>query len=204
MRRKKIIPNNRSSQNENKINNQIHAPQVRVVGPEGEQLGVLITRDALQRAEELELDLVEVAPNAEPPVCKLMDYGKFRYQQQKRAHEAKKKQAVVQIKEVKVRPKIDEHDYQFKLKHVLRFLEDGDKAKLTVVFRGREIVHRQIGESLLERFVEDTKEFGEVEAAPKMEGRNLMMILVAKSPKSVKPQPVKEIPSRSDESVEAA
>ena len=97
MRRKKIIPNNRSSQNENKINNQIHAPQVRVVGPEGEQLGVLFTRDALQRAEELELDLVEVAPNAEPPVCKLMDYGKFRYQQQKRAHEAKKKQAVVQI-----------------------------------------------------------------------------------------------------------
>lgn len=175
-----------------------------MVGPEGEQLGVLITRDALQRAEELELDLVEVAPNAEPPVCKLMDYGKFRYQQQKRAHEAKKKQAIVQIKEVKVRPKIDEHDYQFKLKHVLRFLEDGDKAKLTVVFRGREIVHRQIGESLLERFVEDTKEFGEVEAAPKMEGRNLMMILVAKSPKSVKPQPVKEIPSRSDESVEAA
>ena len=169
-----------------------------MVGPEGEQLGVLITRDALQRAEELELDLVEVAPNAEPPVCKLMDYGKFRYQQQKRAHEAKKKQAVVQIKEVKVRPKIDEHDYQFKLKHVLRFLEDGDKAKLTVVFRGREIVHREIGEKLLARFIDDVKDIGDVEAAPKMEGRNLMAILTAKSPKN--PKPTKVEPSQEKES----
>ncbi len=161
-------------------------PQVRVIGLEGEQLGVISIQEALQRAEALTLDLVEVSPNADPPVCKLMDYGKFRYQQQKRAHDAKKKQAVVQIKEVKVRPKIDEHDYQFKLKHVMRFLEDGDKAKLTIVFRGREIVHRDIGERLLARFIEDAKEIGEVEAAPKMEGRNLMAILTAKSPKSPK------------------
>lgn len=200
MRRKKFIPPNKSSQNENRINEQIRVPQVRVIGVDGEQLGVISIQEALQRAEALTLDLVEVSPNADPPVCKLMDYGKFRYQQQKRAHEAKKKQAVVQIKEVKVRPKIDEHDYQFKLKHVIRFLEDGDKAKLTVVFRGREIVHREIGEKLLARFIEDVKEIGDVEAAPKMEGRNLMAILTAKSPKTPK-QAVKVEPSQEKESV---
>jgi len=200
VRRKKFIPPNKSSQNENRINEQIRVPQVRVIGVDGEQLGVISIQEALQRAEALTLDLVEVSPNADPPVCKLMDYGKFRYQQQKRAHEAKKKQAVVQIKEVKVRPKIDEHDYQFKLKHVIRFLEDGDKAKLTVVFRGREIVHREIGEKLLARFIEDVKEIGDVEAAPKMEGRNLMAILTAKSPKTPK-QAVKVEPSQEKESV---
>lgn len=200
MRRKKFIPPNKSSQNENRINEQIRVPQVRVIGVDGEQLGVISIQDALQRAEALTLDLVEVSPNADPPVCKLMDYGKFRYQQQKRAHEAKKKQAVVQLKEVKVRPKIDEHDYQFKLKHVMRFLEDGDKAKLTVVFRGREIVHREIGEKLLARFIDDVKDIGDVEAAPKMEGRNLMAILTAKSQKAPK-QTVKVEPSQENESV---
>ena len=198
MRRKKIIPPNKSSQNDNRINEQIRVPQVRVIGVDGEQLGVISIQEALQRAETLTLDLVEVSPNADPPVCKLMDYGKFRYQQQKRAHEAKKKQAVVQIKEVKVRPKIDEHDYQFKLKHVMRFLEDGDKAKLTVVFRGREIVHREIGEKLLARFIDDVKDIGEVEAAPKMEGRNLMAILTAKSVKTPK-QVVKVEPPQEKE-----
>lgn len=198
MRRKKIIPPNKSSQNDNRINEQIRVPQVRVIGVEGEQLGVISIQEALQKAEALTLDLVEVSPNADPPVCKLMDYGKFRYQQQKRAHEAKKKQAVVQIKEVKVRPKIDEHDYQFKLKHVMRFLEDGDKAKLTVVFRGREIVHREIGEKLLARFIDDAKDIGEVEAAPKMEGRNLMAILTAKSLKTPK-QAVKAEPPQEKE-----
>ncbi|GAK54505.1 translation initiation factor IF-3 [Candidatus Moduliflexus flocculans] len=200
MRRKKFIPPNKSSQNENRINEQIRVPQVRVIGVDGEQLGVISIQEALQRAEALTLDLVEVSPNADPPVCKLMDYGKFRYQQQKRAHEAKKKQAVVQLKEVKVRPKIDEHDYQFKLKHVMRFLEDGDKAKLTVVFRGREIVHREIGEKLLARFIDDVKDIGDVEAAPKMEGRNLMAILTAKSQKPPK-QTVKVEPSQENESV---
>jgi translation initiation factor IF-3 len=116
----------------------------------------------------------------------MMDYGKFRYQQQKRAHEAKKKQTVIQVKEVKVRPKIDEHDYQFKLKHVLRFLEGGDKAKVSVVFRGREIVHRELGRKLLDRFIEETKDVGDVESMPKMEGRSMTMILVAKTAKAQK------------------
>jgi translation initiation factor IF-3 len=165
------------------VNAQINAPELRVVGPEGEQLGILSIAEALERAQELGLDLVEVAPNADPPVCKVMDYGKFRYQQQKRAHEAKKKQTVIQVKEVKVRPKIDEHDYQFKLKHVKRFLDGGDKAKVSVMFRGREIVHRDLGRKLLDRFVEDTKEIGEIESMPKMEGRNMTMVLTAKSQK---------------------
>ena len=159
---------------------------MRVIGPEGEQLGVLATREALAQAEELGLDLVEVAPTATPPVCKMMDYGKFRYQQQKRAHEAKKKQTVIQVKEVKIRPKIDEHDYQFKLKHVIRFLEGGDKAKVSVVFRGREIVHRELGRKLLDRFIEETKDVGDVESMPKMEGRSMTMILVAKTAKAQK------------------
>lgn len=157
-----------------------------MIGPEGEQLGVLATRDALSRAEELGLDLVEVAPTAAPPVCKMMDYGKFRYQQQKRAHDAKKKQTVIQVKEVKIRPKIDDHDYQFKLKHVIRFLEGGDKAKVSVVFRGREIVHRELGRKLLDRFIEETKDVGDVESMPKMEGRSMTMILVAKTAKAQK------------------
>jgi translation initiation factor IF-3 len=171
---------------ENRINHQIRVPKVRVVGPEGEQLGILPTEEALGKARETELDLVEVAPKADPPVCKIMDYGKFRYQQQKRAHEAKKKQTVIQVKEVKIRPKIDEHDYQFKLKHVLRFLEGGDKAKISVVFRGREIVHRDIGRKLLERFIEDAKEVGDIESMPKMEGRNMTVILMAKVQKGTK------------------
>ena len=171
---------------ENRINTQITARELRVVGPEGEQLGILSRSGALDKADELGLDLVEVASNADPPVCKIMDYGKFRYQQQKRAHDAKKKQTVIQVKEVKIRPKIDEHDYQFKLNHVKRFLEHGDKAKVSVVFRGREIVHRDLGRKLLDRFIEDTKEIGEVEMMPKMEGRNMNMVLIAKAQKSEK------------------
>lgn len=149
-------------------------------------MGVLSTREALAKAEELGLDLVEVAPKAAPPVCKMMDYGKFRYQQQKRAHDAKKKQTVIQVKEVKIRPKIDDHDYIFKLKHVIRFLEGGDKAKVSVVFRGREIVHRELGRKLLDRFIEETKDVGDVESMPKMEGRTMTMILVAKTAKAQK------------------
>jgi len=171
---------------DNRINTQIRAPQVRLIGPDGDLLGILPREEALRKSREYDLDLVEVAPNADPPVCKVMDYGKFRYQQQKRAHEAKKKQTVIQVKEVKVRPKIDEHDYQFKLQHVKRFLNGGDKAKVSVVFRGREIVHRDLGRKLLDRFIEDTKEFGEVESLPKMEGRNMTMILIAKPQKTEK------------------
>jgi len=172
---------------ENKINTEIRAPQLRIVGPEGEQLGVLARDEALAKASGLGLDLVEVAPNADPPVCKLMDYGKFRYQQQKRAHEAKKKQTVIQIKELKVRPKIDDHDYDFKLKHARRFLEDGDKAKISVVFRGREIVHKDLGKKLLDRFVEATQDIADIESEAKLEGRNLTMVLVAKPHKEKKP-----------------
>ena len=187
MRRRKFSQHSRRSiRIDNKVNAQINAPELRVVGPESEQLGILSIAEALEKAQEFGLDLVEVAPNADPPVCKIMDYGKFRYQQQKRAHEAKKKQTVIQIKEVKVRPKIDEHDYQFKLKHVKRFLDAGDKAKVSVMFRGREIVHRDLGRKLLDRFVEDTKEIGEIESMPKMEGRNMTMVLTAKSQKSEK------------------
>ena len=134
---------------------------------------MMSSRDAFARAQEVGLDLVEVAPHADPPVCKMMDYGKFRYQQQKRAHEAKKKQTVIQVKEVKVRPKIDDH-------------EAGDKAKVSVTFRGREIVHRDLGRKILDRFIEETKEIGEVEMMPKMEGRSLTMILIAKTQKSDK------------------
>jgi translation initiation factor IF-3 len=184
VRRRKFSQHSRGSiRIDNKVNAQINAPELRVVGPEGDQLGILSIAEALEKAQELGLDLVEVAPNADPPVCKIMDYGKFRYQQQKRAHEAKKKQTVIQVKEVKVRPKIDEHDYQFKLKHVKRFLDGGDKAKVSVMFRGREIVHRDLGRKLLDRFVEDTKEIGEIESMPKMEGRNMTMVLTAKSQK---------------------
>jgi translation initiation factor IF-3 len=171
---------------ENRINNQIRAKEVRVIGADGGLIGIMTVSEALQAAQEQELDLVEVAPNANPPVCKVMDYGKFRYQQQKRAHEAKKKQTVIQVKEVKIRPKIDDHDYQFKLQHVRRFLSGGDKAKVSVWFRGREIVHRDLGQKLLERFIEDTQDIGEVESLPKMEGRNMTMILIAKSHKSEK------------------
>lgn len=187
MRRKEFNRSFRDTfEPDNRINTQIQAQQLRVIGPGGEQLGILSKAEALGKAEALNLDLVEVAPTATPPVCKIMDYGKFRYQQQKRAHDAKKKQTVIQIKEVKVRPKIDEHDYQFKLQHVKRFLDGGDKAKISVVFRGREIVHKDIGQKLLERFIEDTQELGEVESTPKMEGRNMTILLTAKSHKPEK------------------
>lgn len=186
MKRKKASYSQKGGRLDNRVNLQIQAPQLRVIGPDGEQMGILSRNEALEKTREMGLDLVEVAANADPPVCKIMDYGKFRYQQQKRAHEAKKKQTVIQIKEVKVRPKIDEHDFQFKLNHVKRFLESGDKAKITVVFRGREIVHKDLGQKLLERFIEETKDIGEIESMPKMEGRNMTMILVAKSQKSDK------------------
>jgi translation initiation factor IF-3 len=171
---------------ENRINGQIRVPQVRVIGPNGELLGIMSSTEALVRSREANLDLVEVAPTADPPVCKIMDYGKFRYQQQKRAHEAKKKQTVIQVKEIKVRSKIDEHDYQFKLQHVKRFLSDGDKAKISVVFRGREIVHKDLGQKLLDRFIGDIKELGEIESAPEMEGKNLTLLLTPKSQKTEK------------------
>ncbi len=194
MRRRGFSRHKRSTPSlpDNRINRQIRAKEVRVIGDDGELVGIMTVPEALEKAQEAGLDLVEVAPKANPPVCKVMDYGKFRYQQQKRAHEAKKKQSVIQIKEVKVRPKIDDHDYQFKLQHVRRFLTAGDKAKVSVWFRGREIVHRDIGQKILERFIDDTQDIGEVESLPRMEGRNMTITLMAKPHKPDKKKPREE------------
>lgn len=163
------------------INEKIRARQVRVISADGSQLGILSLEEALSAAREEGLDLVEVAPNADPPVCKIMDYGKFRYQQSKRSQEAKKKQTVIQVKEVKLRPKTDEHDVQTKLRHIRRFLAQKDKAKVTVIFRGREIAFKDRGERVLQRILEELKDEVVVEMPPKMEGRNLVMILAPKS-----------------------
>lgn len=161
----------------------IRVKEVTVIGDEGESMGVFPTRDAILMAQEQNLDLVEVAPFANPPVCKVMDYGKFKYKQSKRAHEAKKNQKVVHLKEVKFRPNTDEHDYDFKLKHVLRFLEQGDKAKVVIFFKGREIIHLENGQKILARVVAATEEFGVVEQTPKKEGRTLVMVLAPKGKK---------------------
>ncbi len=160
-----------------RINREIRAREVRVIDPEGKQLGILPLVEALRMAGNAELDLVEVSSKSEPPVCRIMDYGKFKYQQSKKAHEAKKKQAVVHIKEVKMRPKTEEHDFQFKVKHIERFLKEGDKIKVTVVFRGRELAFPDHGRNMLNRVQELVKEWGKVEQTPKFEGRNFVMIL---------------------------
>jgi len=152
-----------------------------LIGDDGEQLGVLPTQEALNLAEEKDQDLVEVAPDSNPPVCRIMDYGKFKYQQSKRAHEAKKKQKIIHVKEVKFRPNTEQHDYDFKLKHALRFLEAGDKVKVVVFFRGREIVHRKNGQKLLERVTETLEDVALVEQEAKQEGKTLCMVLAPKS-----------------------
>jgi translation initiation factor IF-3 len=163
-----------------RINGEITAPEVRLVGTEGEQLGIVKLYDALRQAEDAELDLVEIAPTAQPPVCKIMDYGKFKYQESKKQHEAKLKQKQVQIKEVKFRPGTDEGDYQIKLRNLIRFLQDGDKTKVTLRFRGREMAHQEIGMEQLKRVSADLGELAVVEQFPKMEGRQLVMMLAPK------------------------
>ncbi len=160
-----------------RINREIRAREARVIDPEGRQLGILPLAEALRIAAGFELDLVEVSSKSDPPVCRIMDYGKFKYQQSKKAHDAKKKQAVVHIKEVKMRPKTEEHDFQFKLKHIERFLKEGDKIKVTIVFRGREIAFPDHGRIMLKRVQEAVKEWGKVEQDPRFEGRNFVMIL---------------------------
>ena len=159
----------------------IRVKEVSLIGNNGEQLGVFLTQEALTLAEEQNQDLVEVAPNSNPPVCRIMDYGKFKYQQSKRAHEAKKKQKIIHVKEVKFRPNTDQHDYDFKLKHALRFLEAGDKVKVVVFFRGREIVHRENGQKLLKRVTEALEDVSLVEQEAKQEGKTLCMIFAPKS-----------------------
>lgn len=162
------------------MNGEINAPEVRLVGEEGEQLGIVSVNAALNMAEEAGLDLVEIAPMAKPPVCKLMDFGKFKYQEQKKAHEARLKQKQVQVKEVKLRPGTDENDYQIKLRNLKRFLEDGDKCKVTLRFRGREMAHQEFGLRQLERVKTDLEEIGQVEQMPKMEGRQMIMVIAPK------------------------
>jgi translation initiation factor IF-3 len=160
-----------------RINREIRARDVRVIDPEGKQLGVIPLIEALRLAAGFELDLVEVSSKSDPPVCRIMDYGKFKYQQSKKAHDAKKKQAVVHIKEVKMRPKTEEHDFQFKVKHIERFLKEGDKIKVTIVFRGREIAFPDLGRKVLKRVQENVKELAKIEQEPRFEGRNCVMIL---------------------------
>jgi len=151
-----------------------------LIGEEGEQVGIISLEEALEKAEGSGLDLVEVAPLAKPPVCKIMDYGKYKYQQHKRAQESKKNQRVIHVKEVKLRPKTEEHDFQFKKKHVQNFLREGNKVKVTVVFRGREMSHFEIGEDLLKRMSNEVAEEGVVEQPPKKEGRNMTLFLSAR------------------------
>lgn len=159
------------------MNDKIRSPEIRLIGPEGENIGVVPPSRGMQIAEEAGLDLVEISPNATPPVCKVMDFGKFKYEQQKRESEARKKQKIIEVKEVKFRPNTDVHDYEVKMRNVVRFLEGGDKVKVTLRFRGREMAHQNLGRELLERVAEDVKELGKVENMPKMEGRQMVMMI---------------------------
>ena len=162
------------------MNEQITAPEVRLIDAEGEPVGIVTVAEALRLAEEADLDLVEIAPLAEPPVCRIMDIGKFKYAESKKQHEAKLKQKQVQIKEVKFRPGTDDGDYNIKMRNLIKFLAEGDKTKVTLRFRGREIAHQQIGMQLLERIRQDLTEHGIVEQFPKMEGRQMVMMLSPK------------------------
>ncbi len=163
-----------------RVNRRIRVPEVRVIDDEGQQIGVLPTEQAVKLAMEKGLDLVEISPNAKPPVCKIIDFGKFKYQKKKKEHAAKQKQTVIQLKEIKFTPKTEEHDYQFKVKHIERFIEEGNKAKVTVKFKGRELSHKELGETILTRIKEDLQSLIDVEQNTKMEGRNMTMVLIPK------------------------
>lgn len=160
-----------------RINEQIRVREVRLIGDDGEQLGIVSNRTALQMAMDKSMDLVEIAPTAKPPVCKIMDYGKHKYEQAKREKEARKKQKVVEVKEVKLRPNIESHDFETKMRNAQRFLRDGDKVKVTIMFRGREITHAENGRTLCLRMAEKLNEEATMEREPKVEGRNMIMIL---------------------------
>ena len=166
-----------------KINNRIESRDVRLIDAEGNNVGVVPTRQAMIMAEEAGLDLVEISPDAQPPVAKILDYGKFRFQEQKRLAEARKKQRVVEIKEIKLRPMIDDHDYEVKMKAAKRFFEEGDKVKVTLRFRGREMDHQELGHKLLNKVKADTVEIAKVEMEPRFEGRQIIMILAPKATK---------------------
>ncbi|MBQ9683712.1 MAG: translation initiation factor IF-3 [Neisseriaceae bacterium] len=185
---------------EARINGEITAKEVRLISKDGEQLGIVPLKVALRQADEADVDLVEIAPNAKPPVCKIMDFGKYRYEQSKKRDEARKKQKQVQIKEIKFRPGTDEGDYQIKMRNIRRFLADGDKVKVTLRFRGREMAHQNLGAKLLQRVEEDLAEEAQVEQRPKMEGRQMVMMIAAKktstkgnkAEKTEKPEKVEE------------
>ena len=160
-----------------RVNKEIASTQVRLIDEEGENVGVVATPEALERAEEAGLDLVEISPGADPPVCKILDYGRFKYQDQKKKNEARKKQKVIEVKEIKMRPNIDQHDYDVKMRSINRFIGDGDKVKVTLRFRGREMVHQELGLKVLNRVREQIDEIAKVEQFPKMEGRQMIMIV---------------------------
>jgi len=188
-----------------RINIEINAPEVRLIGANGEQVGIVPIAQAMKMAEEAEVDLVEIAPLAKPPVCKLMDYGKFKYREAKKAHEAKLKQKQIHVKEVKFRPGTDEGDYQIKLRNLIKFLEEGDKAKVTLRYRGREMAHQEFGVRLIERVKQDLEPHAVVEQFPKMEGRQLIMVLAPKKgKKEVKKAAKKEAKEPKKESKPAA
>jgi translation initiation factor IF-3 len=171
---------------ETRVNERIRAPRVRLVGADGAQLGIFVTSDAQKIADDQGLDLVEVAPNADPPVCRIMDFSKWKYEEAMKAKKARKNQTTVQVKEIKFRPKIGDHDYDTKKKHVVRFIDAGAKVKVTIMFRGREMVHAERGLAILERLAEDIRDIAHIENQPKVEGRNMFM-LVSPSRKEVKP-----------------
>ncbi|MGZ8612144.1 MAG: translation initiation factor IF-3 [Actinomycetota bacterium] len=172
------------------MHDRIRSPQVRLVGPDGSQVGIVSTQEALRQAQDLDLDLVEVAPQANPPVARIMDYGKFKYERDIRQKEARKKQARVEVKEIKFRPKIDPHDYATKKGHVVRFLGTGARVKVTIMFRGREMAHTELGRKILDRLVADLGDTASVEAQPKQDGRNMVMVIAP----TKKPEPKGESP----------
>jgi len=166
---------------EARVNERIRVPQVRVIGADGEQIGILPTRDALLKAREQGLDLVEVSPNAAPPVCRIMDFGRYKYEQSKKERKARKRQHMMQVKEVKLRPKIEDHDYGFKVANARKFLERHDKVKFTVTFRGREMAHIDLGRKILNRVIGDLADIGQIEIDMRMEGRNLVLMMIPKT-----------------------
>jgi translation initiation factor IF-3 len=176
-----------------RVNERIRVREIRVIDDTGQQLGIMSPQQALAIARQKSLDLVEVAPGASPPVCRIMDFGKYQYQEQKRAREARKHQKVIEVKEIKFRPKVDEHDYQFKKKHIERFLEDGDKVKATIFFRGREVAHPEIGRRILERLITELAEVAVAETSPRMEGNTMHTILSRRS-QSAKPAQPRQSP----------
>jgi translation initiation factor IF-3 len=185
---------------ETRINDRIRVPEVRLVGPNGEQVGIVRIEDALRLAVEADLDLVEVAPQARPPVCKLMDYGKFKYESDQKARESRRNQHLTVIKEQKLRPKIDPHDYETKKGHVSRFLKAGNKVKVTIMFRGREQSRPELGFRLLQRLADDVTELGYVESSPKQDGRNMIMVLAPhKQVKPTKGKPADDADAPADE-----